>query len=71
MTKCQQPAIVRYTWPGRDEMFACFEHASQLRGVAEAMSFHLQLIFLTRDEQSVASCSQNLAPGDDLEDSGG
>jgi hypothetical protein len=41
--RCQGPALFRYTWPGRDEAFACLEHAAQLLGVAEAIGMHLQL----------------------------
>ena len=42
--KCDQPAIFRYTWPGKDESFTCLEHALKLKGVADVIGLHLQLI---------------------------
>lgn len=44
--RCDAPSLFRYTWPGRDEMFACVEHAGGLRRVADAMGFSLQLVLL-------------------------
>lgn len=41
---CGEHAAFRFTWPGREEAFTCVEHAGQLRGVAMAMGFPLQLI---------------------------
>lgn len=60
MTKCQEQAIFRYTWPGRDECYACLTHANQLQGVANAMGFYLQLIPLGMEQLLNAYCSQNL-----------
>ena len=65
MAKCQQQAKFRYTWPGRDEDFICFEHAQKLQNVVAAMGCHVQLIPLSGDEQAQASCSQELPPEDD------
>jgi hypothetical protein len=42
---CVFPATVRYTWPGRDEAFACLPHALQL-----LIGLHLQMIRLTPEE---------------------
>ena len=42
--KCGLPGTYRYTWPGKNEAFACTEHALQLTTVAQAMGMHLQLI---------------------------
>ena len=58
--KCQQQAVFRYTWPGRDEACICLEHAMQMRGVSEAMGFKLQFIPLSGQEQMTATCSQNV-----------
>lgn len=47
---CSEFAAVRYTWPGRDESVACITHAVNLKGVADAMGLHLQLIPLTVED---------------------
>lgn len=60
MARCQERPHFRYTWPGKDESFVCFEHSRRLQRVAAAMGLHLQLIPLSEDEQAQASCSQNL-----------
>jgi hypothetical protein len=41
---CQNIALFRYTWAGRDESFICLEHAGQLKTVANAIGYYLQLI---------------------------
>ena len=41
---CENDAAFRFTWPGNDEAGICHEHAPKLKGVAEAMGLHLQLI---------------------------
>jgi hypothetical protein len=43
-TLCTHPAAYRCTWPGRDEVGVCEEHAAKLRAVASVMGLHLQLI---------------------------
>jgi len=56
--RCGAPALFRYTWPGRDEMFACVEHAGGIRRVAEAMGLHLQLVLLVPQQlDTVPLCS--------------
>lgn len=45
---CDLPATFRFTWPGRDEAGICHAHAPKLRGVAEALGLHLQLIPLSQ-----------------------
>lgn len=44
---CSDPASHRFTWPGRDESFICEKHVGKLRGVAQAMGMHLQVIPLS------------------------
>lgn len=44
MSKCQNLANFRYTWPGKDEATICIEHACSLMNIATAMGVHLQLI---------------------------
>ena len=58
--KCNQQALFRYTWAGRDESFCCLEHAQQLQGVAQAIGYYVQLIPLSGDEQMKVSCSQEV-----------
>lgn len=41
--KCGHTAALRYTWPGRDEAYACNCCAVRIKRVADAMGFHLQL----------------------------
>jgi hypothetical protein len=41
---CGEKAKYRYTWPGRNESFICEEHSHQLKAIAKAMCFPLQLI---------------------------
>lgn len=41
---CEAPAVWRYTWPGKDEGYACAVHGPQLEGLATTMGFHLQLL---------------------------
>tara|TARA_R110000744_G_scaffold3823_3_gene14132 strand:+ start:597 stop:794 length:198 start_codon:yes stop_codon:yes gene_type:complete len=40
---CGFPADTRYTWPGRDETFACIHHAETVANVAAAIGLHLQI----------------------------
>jgi hypothetical protein len=56
MAKCQEQALFRYTWAGRNESFCCLTHAQQIQGVAQAMGYYVQLIPLSGDEQSKVSC---------------
>lgn len=41
---CDEPAVARYTWPGKDESGICSGHRPKLEGVAQAMGLHLQVI---------------------------
>lgn len=58
--KCDQQALFRYTWAGRDESFCCLEHAQQIQGVAQAMGYYVQLIPLSGDEQMKVSCQNEV-----------
>jgi hypothetical protein len=44
---CANYASHRYTWPGKDEAAICESCAGKLRGVANAIGLHVQLIPLT------------------------
>ena len=41
--KCGEPAQFRFTWPGKDEAFICFECLPKLQAVAAAISLHVQI----------------------------
>jgi len=57
---CDLLPMYRYTWPGHDEAAVCLIHAQSVQGIANTMSFPLQLIKLEpleiqpRDEQEVS-----------------
>ena len=59
MSKYQNPAMYRYTWPGQPEKRVCFDHARVIEHVAKVMDFYLQLIILKADEIMIDSqCHQ-------------
>lgn len=61
MTKCQEQALFRYTWAGRDESFCCLTHAQQIQGVAQVMGYYVQLMIpLSGDEQTKVSCQNEV-----------
>jgi hypothetical protein len=41
---CDGVPVVRYTWPGQDEQFACLEHAQTMKNIATGMGLHVQLL---------------------------
>lgn len=51
-TNCERLAAFRFTWPGRDEDGICAQCAPKLRGVANAMGMHLQLIPIEPAEEA-------------------
>ena len=58
--KCPFPAYVRYTWPGRDEAFACFYHAAAIQNVSKAMGFPLQMIPVNSDPDRMCDSNDDL-----------
>jgi len=57
------PAKYRYTWPGTDEAFICEDHVDRLRGIANVIGLHLQVILLTKEELMVGLiCNQKDSP---------
>lgn len=60
---CLREAVVRYTWPGREESFICAEHLPQLRGIASAMGLPLQCIPLVPEdaERDRCLCQQSVS----------
>ena len=47
---CQELAVYRFTWPGRDESFICAKHKPKLISIATAMGLHLQVVALRPEE---------------------
>ncbi len=45
---CEAEGTYRFTWPGQDEQYICEDHVAQLRGMAAAMGFHLQVTELEK-----------------------
>ena len=45
--QCKEKAVIRYTWPGKDEAVACIEHANGISALAKAMRLYLQMIPMT------------------------
>lgn len=41
---CNQEATHRYTWPGKDESYACEKCVLKLHAIADAMGMYLQII---------------------------
>lgn len=60
MAKCQEQALFRYTWAGRNESFCCLTHAQQIQVVAQAMGYYVQLIPLSGDEQLKVTCQSEV-----------
>ena len=50
INKCENPALFRYTWPGKDESFICAICAIKLTTVANAIGLPLQMIRLSNEE---------------------
>ena len=42
--RCGEPPAFRFTWPGKDEAYACQACAQKIRAVARAIEMHLQMI---------------------------
>ena len=47
---CDADAFARYTWPGRDESYACALCAMKVAGIAQTIGLHLQMIPLTIED---------------------
>lgn len=66
--KCDNEAAYRFTWPGQDESVICAEHAPKLRGVANALGMHLQLVPLEPEEvveRCESGCEASVTHHDD------
>lgn len=47
---CNEKAVMRYTWPGKDESYCCVWHAISTSNIALAMGLHLQIILMQFEE---------------------
>lgn len=47
---CKNYAALKYTWPGRDQSAICAECAPMLRGVANAIGLHVQMLPIDPEE---------------------
>ena len=63
--KCKLPALVRYTWPGKDEALACLIHADQINKVANAIGLHLQMIELSEQDRLACLECQSEEPAEE------
>lgn len=61
---CTQPAMYRFTWPGKDENYICLIHALKLIDVAKSIGLHVQLIPLNVEDAMNNSCSQAQEPNE-------
>ena len=61
---CENPGAFCYTWPGQNQAVACAEHDLQLRGVANAIGMHLQMIPIAMGNTALLPmCSQKVSEG--------
>jgi hypothetical protein len=65
-TRCKNHATFRYTWPGKDESFACLEHAAQLQKIASILGMYLQIIPIVQYEGEIF-CTQIVSDKNALE----
>ena len=49
--QCPNKSKFRYTWAGRDESYACEDHAKQIQGLGNAMGYYVQMIPLEVEGQ--------------------
>ena len=58
--KCNQQALFRYTWAGRDESYCCLEHAQGIKTIADAIGYYVQFIPLSGNEQMDKTCQNEV-----------
>jgi hypothetical protein len=58
VSRCTNPAIVRYTWPGQNECYVCAIHALGIQKIACSMGLVIQFMHLTVSEMVDHACSQ-------------
>jgi len=55
--QCTENAEYRYTWPGKDETYACTRHARGIQTVGAAIGLHLQVIELSDKDKLELKCT--------------
>lgn len=60
--QCQNPGAYKYTWPGRNEAYACKVHAAEVRALANMGGLYIQIRPIPEDEQW--QCEQRYDPSD-------
>lgn len=59
MSKCDNEAAYRFTWPGEDESLICEKHVPKLQDVASAIGLALQIIPLSENDRLIGlTCNQ-------------
>lgn len=56
--QCENPAVYRFTWPGKDEDYICAIHAMKMEWVANSLGLYVQLVRLELDEMGQHQCCQ-------------
>lgn len=56
--QCENPAVYRFTWPGKDEDYICAIHAVKTDALAHHIGLQLQFIPLTPEEMGEHVCFQ-------------
>jgi hypothetical protein len=64
---CDYPALFRFTWPDKDEAYACPMHAAAAIEIAKAVGLHLQVIPLVEEIAVVIATAAAELAGDDDE----
>lgn len=55
---CGERAVVRYTWAGNGESYCCIEHAKEIKALADAIGYYVQMIPIL-DSDGVEYICQN------------
>jgi len=56
---CDEAAVVKIYWPGREPMPSCERHKAQALGIAGAMGFHLAVEPICGCDALLGACRQH------------
>ena len=59
-TKCNNPPIFKYTWPGKCEDYVCSAHMMSLGYLVSQMGLYLEFIPLSPYDMVKYSCGQTV-----------